>query len=109
MQTSSFAMQSGVSYPPIRDALPIHPTMAEFIPSILGSLAAAGLTGARFDGRLTWRVQPTGRETVTTGPQLGDGLGAYIRLLRYGPAGRPFMPRSSPGCRSPWRRSASCC
>ena len=36
-------------------------------------------------------MQPTGRETVTTGPQLGDGLGAYIRLLRYGPAGRPFI------------------
>jgi hypothetical protein len=27
-----------VRYPQIRDALPIHPTMAEFIPSILGSL-----------------------------------------------------------------------
>ena len=31
-------MQAGVRYPQIRDALPIHPTMAEFIPSILGSL-----------------------------------------------------------------------
>ncbi|MET1005069.1 MAG: pyridine nucleotide-disulfide oxidoreductase, partial [Propionibacteriaceae bacterium] len=32
------AMQAGVKYPAVRDALPIHPTMAEFIPSILGSL-----------------------------------------------------------------------
>jgi pyruvate/2-oxoglutarate dehydrogenase complex dihydrolipoamide dehydrogenase (E3) component len=38
IQILSFAMQSGVRYPQIRDALPIHPTMAEFIPSILGSL-----------------------------------------------------------------------
>ena len=38
VQILSFAMQAGVRYPQIRDALPIHPTMAEFIPSILGSL-----------------------------------------------------------------------
>ncbi|GAA3632370.1 mercuric reductase [Microlunatus ginsengisoli] len=38
IQILSFAMQAGVRYPQIRDALPIHPTMAEFIPSILGSL-----------------------------------------------------------------------
>jgi pyruvate/2-oxoglutarate dehydrogenase complex dihydrolipoamide dehydrogenase (E3) component len=37
-QIIGFAMQSGVTYPQIRDALPIHPTMAEFIPSILGYL-----------------------------------------------------------------------
>ena len=28
----------GVTYPTVQHALPIHPTMAEFIPSILGSL-----------------------------------------------------------------------
>jgi pyruvate/2-oxoglutarate dehydrogenase complex dihydrolipoamide dehydrogenase (E3) component len=38
IQTLSFAMQAGVRYPQVRDALPIHPTMAEFIPSLLGSL-----------------------------------------------------------------------
>ncbi len=38
IQVLSFAMQAGVRYPQIRDALPIHPTMAEFIPFILGSL-----------------------------------------------------------------------
>ena len=27
----------------------------------------------------------------TTGPHLGDGMGAYLRLLRHGPAGRPFI------------------
>jgi pyruvate/2-oxoglutarate dehydrogenase complex dihydrolipoamide dehydrogenase (E3) component len=32
------AMQAGVKYPVVRDALPIHPTMAEYIPSILGHL-----------------------------------------------------------------------
>ena len=37
-QVIGFAMQAGVRYPAIRDALPVHPTMAEFIPSILGSL-----------------------------------------------------------------------
>ena len=31
-------MQAGVTYPTVQHALPIHPTMAEFIPSILGSL-----------------------------------------------------------------------
>jgi hypothetical protein len=34
----STAMQAGVRYPAVRDALPIHPTVAEYIPSILGSL-----------------------------------------------------------------------
>jgi pyruvate/2-oxoglutarate dehydrogenase complex dihydrolipoamide dehydrogenase (E3) component len=37
-QIIGFAMQAGVKYPVIRDALPIHPTMAEYIPSILNSL-----------------------------------------------------------------------
>jgi pyruvate/2-oxoglutarate dehydrogenase complex dihydrolipoamide dehydrogenase (E3) component len=37
-QIIGFAMQAGVKYPVIRDALPIHPTMAEYIPSILGYL-----------------------------------------------------------------------
>jgi pyruvate/2-oxoglutarate dehydrogenase complex dihydrolipoamide dehydrogenase (E3) component len=38
VQIISMAMQAGVRYPMVREALPIHPTMAEFIPSILGSL-----------------------------------------------------------------------
>jgi pyruvate/2-oxoglutarate dehydrogenase complex dihydrolipoamide dehydrogenase (E3) component len=38
IQVVSTAMQAGVRYPVVRDALPIHPTMAEYIPSILGSL-----------------------------------------------------------------------
>jgi pyruvate/2-oxoglutarate dehydrogenase complex dihydrolipoamide dehydrogenase (E3) component len=37
-QNIGTAMQAGVRYPAVRDALPIHPTMAEFIPSALGSL-----------------------------------------------------------------------
>lgn len=37
-QTVGFAMQSGVRHPQVRDALPIHPTMAEFIPTLLSSL-----------------------------------------------------------------------
>ena len=32
------AQQAGVRYPTIRDVLPIHPTMAEYIPSVLRSL-----------------------------------------------------------------------
>jgi pyruvate/2-oxoglutarate dehydrogenase complex dihydrolipoamide dehydrogenase (E3) component len=32
------AMQAGVRYPAVRDALPIHPTVAEFIPALLSSL-----------------------------------------------------------------------
>ena len=31
-------MQNGVRYPGLRDALPIHPTVAEFLPSMLRSL-----------------------------------------------------------------------
>jgi pyruvate/2-oxoglutarate dehydrogenase complex dihydrolipoamide dehydrogenase (E3) component len=38
IQMLGLAMQAGVHYPAIRDMLPIHPTMAEFIPSLLGSL-----------------------------------------------------------------------
>jgi pyruvate/2-oxoglutarate dehydrogenase complex dihydrolipoamide dehydrogenase (E3) component len=38
IQIIGTAMQAGVRYPAVRDALPIHPTMAEFIPSGLGSL-----------------------------------------------------------------------
>ncbi|MCW2812146.1 MAG: oxidoreductase [Friedmanniella sp.] len=38
VQLISLSMQAGVRYPAVRDALPIHPTVAEFIPSILGSL-----------------------------------------------------------------------
>ena len=32
------AIQGGTRYPALRDALPIHPTMAEFIPTLLGSV-----------------------------------------------------------------------
>ena len=39
VQIISLAMQAGVSYPTVRDALPIHPTMAEYIPSVLHSLS----------------------------------------------------------------------
>ena len=38
VQIVGLAIQGGVSYPTVRDALPIHPTVAEFLPSILGSL-----------------------------------------------------------------------
>ena len=38
IQIIGTAMQGGVHYPVVRDALPIHPTMAEFIPSALWSL-----------------------------------------------------------------------
>lgn len=38
VQIISTAMQAGITYPVVRDALPIHPTMAEYIPSILNSL-----------------------------------------------------------------------
>ncbi len=36
-------------------------------------------------------MQSREQETVTTGPHLGDGMRAYLRLLRHGPAGRPFI------------------
>ena len=38
-RSSETAMQGGVPYPAVRDALPIRPTMAEFIPSALWSLS----------------------------------------------------------------------
>lgn len=38
IQVVGTAMQAGVGYPTLRDALPIHPTVAEYIPSILTSL-----------------------------------------------------------------------
>jgi pyruvate/2-oxoglutarate dehydrogenase complex dihydrolipoamide dehydrogenase (E3) component len=38
-QLIGFAMQTGARYPAVRDALPIHPTVAEFIPTLLGSLS----------------------------------------------------------------------
>jgi pyruvate/2-oxoglutarate dehydrogenase complex dihydrolipoamide dehydrogenase (E3) component len=39
VQIISQAMHAGVPYPTVRDALPIHPTMAEYIPSVLHSLS----------------------------------------------------------------------
>ena len=38
IQTVGLALQAGVRYPTVRDLLPIHPTMAEYIPSVLRSL-----------------------------------------------------------------------
>jgi pyruvate/2-oxoglutarate dehydrogenase complex dihydrolipoamide dehydrogenase (E3) component len=38
VQIVGLAVQAGISYPTLRDVLPIHPTVAEFLPSILGSL-----------------------------------------------------------------------
>jgi pyruvate/2-oxoglutarate dehydrogenase complex dihydrolipoamide dehydrogenase (E3) component len=37
-QQVGLAMQAGLPYPVVRDALPIHPSVAEFIPSLLSSL-----------------------------------------------------------------------
>ena len=42
IQIVGTAMQAGVRYPALRDALPIHPTVAEYIPSILGYLEPLG-------------------------------------------------------------------
>jgi pyruvate/2-oxoglutarate dehydrogenase complex dihydrolipoamide dehydrogenase (E3) component len=42
IQVIGLAQQAGVRYPTIRDALPIHPTMAEYIPSVLRSLEPLG-------------------------------------------------------------------
>lgn len=38
VQIVGLAIQAKISYPTLRDVLPIHPTVAEFLPSILGSL-----------------------------------------------------------------------
>ncbi len=38
IQVIGMAIQAGVRYPVLRDALPIHPTVAEFIPFVLASL-----------------------------------------------------------------------
>ncbi len=39
IQVISTAMQAGVRYPALRDSLPIHPTVAEYIPSMLSALS----------------------------------------------------------------------
>ena len=36
VQIVGLAIQAGIGYPTLRDVLPIHPTVAEFLPSILG-------------------------------------------------------------------------
>lgn len=38
IQVVGTALQAGVRYPALRDALPIHPAVAEYIPTVLGSL-----------------------------------------------------------------------
>ena len=38
IQVVGMAIQAGVPYTTLRDALPIHPTVAEYVPSILSSL-----------------------------------------------------------------------
>jgi len=40
IQLIGVAQQAGVPYPKVRDILPIHPTMAEYVPSVLRSLEA---------------------------------------------------------------------
>ncbi len=42
VQVVGVAMQAGVRYPVVRDALPIHPTVSEFFPTILGALEPLG-------------------------------------------------------------------
>jgi pyruvate/2-oxoglutarate dehydrogenase complex dihydrolipoamide dehydrogenase (E3) component len=37
-QQIGLAMQAKVGYKAVRDALPIHPTVAEFIPTLMSSL-----------------------------------------------------------------------
>ena len=39
VQVIGVAMQAGLPLPGVRDALPIHPTVSEFFPTILGALA----------------------------------------------------------------------
>ena len=39
VQLIGLAMQAGVRYPVLRDALPIHPTVSEFVPTLLATLA----------------------------------------------------------------------
>jgi len=39
IQVISYYMATGASYKPMMEALPIHPTIAEFMPTILGELA----------------------------------------------------------------------
>ena len=38
IQVISFYMATGASYIPMKEALPVHPTVAEFLPTILGNL-----------------------------------------------------------------------
>jgi len=38
VQIVSTCIQAGITYPVLRDALPIHPTMAEYLPSVLHAL-----------------------------------------------------------------------
>jgi pyruvate/2-oxoglutarate dehydrogenase complex dihydrolipoamide dehydrogenase (E3) component len=42
VQVVGVAMQAGVRYPTVRDALPIHPTVSEFFPTILAALQPLG-------------------------------------------------------------------
>ena len=41
VQIVGLAMQAGVHYPTLRDVLPIHPTVAEYLPSMLGARTTA--------------------------------------------------------------------
>ena len=38
IQLIGVAQQAGVPYPTVRDSLPIHPTMSEYVPTVLRSL-----------------------------------------------------------------------
>jgi pyruvate/2-oxoglutarate dehydrogenase complex dihydrolipoamide dehydrogenase (E3) component len=38
IQAISYYMATGMSYHPMMEALPVHPTVAEFLPTILGGL-----------------------------------------------------------------------
>ena len=105
VQIIGTAMQTGVKYPAVRDALPIHPTMAEYIPSVLGSLAPLERDARctqfliavprKFPGYSAGfpriRGNPTTHRGVLSGLQDGGAGAAFV--VRHGTAvGVPEAP-----------------
>ena len=99
IQIIGTAMQAGVRYPAVRDALPIHPTMAEYIP--IGALVTEALGLSCTSHSLNMQH---GRGPEARNPALSAHWRCKIRVLAQlpcqgRPIGFPVLVRGARGLR----------
>ena len=103
VQQIGLAMQAGVKYPAVQQALPIHPTMAEYHPVGARLAAAAGLSPPTADPSHLQRhaVESAEDVTVSGGGALGwrryvDTYGLSVTQNRHGRSAACCTPTRGP-------------